>query len=204
MQVNRSILEWFRLFRGERTPDSLKKLFTAEAPSLLIQKPSIAISDGTSTVTLSFTPEQGTETSPNFALSGARLLSINRVKGVWVIEALPAKESIQASLTVLSGGTMVEYPITVIPPAAGITASETDFALFLKESGFKPPKRDLNRDGRHDYRDDYIYTGHYLIQAARLKAQTQKQSPPGRQQTSPDGKQAQAEQKSDSPGKKGK
>ena len=42
--------------------------------------------------------------------------------------------------------------------------TEADFQLFLKERGTPSASRfDLNRDGRRDYLDDYIFTANYLV-----------------------------------------
>jgi hypothetical protein len=61
---------------------------------------------------------------------------------------------------------MIDFPLTVVPPAGAVTGNKADFAAFLKDSGVQAPKFDLNGDGRHDYLDDYVYTAHYLIRSS--------------------------------------
>jgi hypothetical protein len=80
-----------------------------------------------------------------------------------VLEVLPKKNSIKASITILTDATITTFPLTVIPVAKEVAITEATFAVFLKDAGTQKPKFDLNSDGVHDYLDDYVYTGQYLI-----------------------------------------
>ena len=75
-------------------------------------------------------------------------------------------------LLILTDSDAIDYPLTLAPPVKDITALEADFAAFLKDSGAKPPKHDLNGDGVHDYLDNYIYTANYLSKKSTAKSPT--------------------------------
>ncbi|GFO70257.1 hypothetical protein GMLC_38360 [Geomonas limicola] len=163
-----SVLEKFRLFTGEKTPEKLSALFAPDA--VFVQTPAIAISDGTSTVTVQITRVPG-ERAPNFAFSHAKYVSLKQTgEGEWQLELKPDKNAIRAGIVMTVDGVEQEIPLTVLPKVSvdlnksgGVT--EADFAQFLKERGTeKAPKYDLNGDGRRDYQDDYIFTGNYLLQ----------------------------------------
>jgi len=86
------------------------------------------------------------------------------VPGRWILEALPGKNAMNASVTILNGNSVIEYPLTTVSSGVKVSPEESTFSAFLKDAGTKVPKHDLNGDGRHDYMDDYIYTALYLIQ----------------------------------------
>jgi hypothetical protein len=155
-------LESFRTYQGEKSPAIFAALMTREVSPTIRQEPVVALSDGTTTVKIRVKPTGTDEESPNFALNGARLVSLSKDGATWIIEAEPQMGILQASLTILAGSEIIEFPLTLAPPAAGVTADEADFAAFLKDSGVVPPKRDLNGDRRHNYLDDFIYTANYL------------------------------------------
>lgn len=162
---HRSNLDTFMSYRGERSPAILTALIGREISPTIRQEPAVALSDGRTRVRITVRLAPGDGSSPNFAPTGASLLSIARDPASpqsWVITLLPRQNASGASLTILSGNQLIDYPLTVAPPVAEVTGSEADFALFLRDSGVSPPRRDLNGDGRHDYLDDFIYTANYL------------------------------------------
>jgi len=79
------------------------------------------------------------------------------------------KEGFEASITVSLGELRMIYPLTIAPkitvprsPRGKVTRADID--NYLKKSvAFKSSAPDLNRDGRRDYRDDYILTANYLV-----------------------------------------
>jgi len=155
-------LESFRVYQGEKSPAIFVALMTREVSSSIHQEPVVALSDGTSTVKIRATLAGSDDESPNFALNGARLVSLSKDGATWIIEAQPQMGILQASLTILAGSEIIEFPLTLAPPVAGLSTDEAEFAAFLKDSGAVPPKRDLNGDRRHNYLDDFIYTANYL------------------------------------------
>jgi len=167
-----SVLERFRTYQGEKTPATMTALFAKEVAPTIRQEPAIAISDGKTNVRIIADMPASAGSSPNFALSGASMVTLKKgdVSGRWILEALPNKNTMTASVTILSGSSVIEYPLTTVSSVVKVSAEESYFADFLKDAGTKAPKKDLNADGRHDYLDDYIYTALYQIQKGSGKA----------------------------------
>lgn len=165
--VYSSVLDRFRTYQGERSPKSLLELFAKAVSPSIRQDPAVAISDGTATVRVTVDLSATKGTSTVFALTGAKMVSLNRKddSGTWVLDALPKVNSLKATVTATNSNSIVEFPLTVVPPAPAVSAKQADFIAFLKDGGAKVPKHDLNGDGRHDYQDDFIYTAHYLIKS---------------------------------------
>lgn len=160
----KGVLENFRAYSGEKTPAIYVALFKKEISPNIHQEPAISLSDGKTPLKIMVKLMGTGDKSPNFALNGAKLVSLNKdTSSTWVIEALPETGGIQASLTVLTDRDIIEYPLTLAPPVERVNASEADFAAFLSDSQETKPRRDLNGDGKHDYLDDFIYTANYLM-----------------------------------------
>ncbi len=167
-------IENFRTYRGEKSPAIFTALINRDISPTIHQDPLIALSDGKTTLKITVRFRPGNESSPNFALTNAMLISLKKdpaSSSGWIIEALPRTNTTKARLTILTSSELVECPLNLAPPVTGVSATETDFIAFLKDSGTSPPKHDLNGDGRHDYQDDFIYTANYL---ARKNAGGQK------------------------------
>lgn len=172
-----SVLERFRSYGGSRTIGAYTALFDQPANTGWRQEPSVVLSDGSSTVRLILSRFGSGNAAPNFAFAGARLVSIKRGGGnSWVVEVRPDKGVNQATLTALVDNVATKYPITVAQPletaggSAGLKATEKDFAVFLRQRGTaNAPMYDLNRDGKRDYIDDYIFTANYLAAMGKVK-----------------------------------
>lgn len=153
-----SIVDDFRTYNGPKTPPRLLELLNKQVAPVIRQEPTVVLSDSKNILRIIVEINGAADKSPNFALSGAKLVSLNRDAAAWIVEAMPQAGALQANLTILTDSDTIEYPLTLAPVVAGISASEADFAVFLKD-----PKRDLNGDGKHDYTDDYIYAVNYLV-----------------------------------------
>lgn len=171
------MFERFRSYGGNRTIEAYTALFDLPVNLGWRQEPSVALSDGNSTVRLVLSRSGNDNTAPNFAFAGVRLVSMKRGPGnSWVIEVRPDKGVNQATLTALVDNSPTKYPITVAQPlemmggSAGLKATEKDFAVFLKQRGtVNAPMYDLNRDGKRDYIDDYIFTANYVAAMRKVK-----------------------------------
>lgn len=160
-----SILERFRTYRGERTPAALLALFNNESMIGARQEPPVVLSDGRSTVRFVFVSSPGARTFSDIAVMGAKLLSLKRDPdntNTWIVELLPDRGAYQASVAVPLGELKMIYPITIAPkvdirPANGRTVTMADFDRYLRERG-----KDLNKDGKRDETDDFIFTANYL------------------------------------------
>ncbi|QWV92245.1 cohesin domain-containing protein [Geomonas oryzisoli] len=162
-----SVLDRFKSFQGERTPANLIALFTQDAPAGYRQIPPIAFADGKSTVTLVITMVTG-EATPSFTFSGCTYVSHRRTEAGWEIQARPKRDVVKADVAMLYSGLRQEFPLTVAPKVVLVPGKrpvkEADFMRFLKERGTAArPRFDLNKDGRRDYVDDYIYAANYLV-----------------------------------------
>jgi len=174
----RANLESFRTYRGEKSPAIFTALISRVISPTIHQEPLVALSDGKTTLKIFVHLGHGDGSSPNFALTGATLISLYKDPASsfsWVVEALPKANITKAGMTILTNTDLIEYPLTLAPPVTGISAVEADFITFLKDSGASPPKRDLNGDGKHDYLDDFIYTANYLT----------RKNPDGKKMSSP-------------------
>lgn len=171
---NTAVLERFRAYQGAKTPAILIALFKQPISPSFRQEPFAALSDGTTTVTIVAGLSSETGGSPNFALNGAKLVSLKKddASSTWLIEALPPKGALNASLMVLSEDHVTEYPLTIAPVIPNAGSTETKFAAFLKDAAKTPARHDLNGDGKYDGTDDYIYTANYLVRQQKAKPAT--------------------------------
>jgi len=160
-----SILERFRTYRGERTPAAFIGLFHDENLIGCRQEPPVALSDGKSVVRFVFVSASGARTSSDIAVMGAKLLSLKRDPdntNTWIVDLLPDRGAYQANVAVPLGELKMIYPLTVAPkidirPVRGKTVTMADFDRYLKER-----EKDLNKDGKLDDLDDFIFTANYL------------------------------------------
>lgn len=170
-----TVLDRFRTYGGQRTVAAYAALFDQPVSPECRQEPSVGLSDGISTVRLILARAGSGSAAPNFAFSGASLVSMKKGAGnSWVIEVRPEKGVNSAMVTALVDSTARKFPLTVAQPlemrggAAGLKATEKDFAVFLKQRATdKAPLYDLNRDGRRDYVDEYIFTANYVVAAGK-------------------------------------
>jgi hypothetical protein len=140
-------------------------LFNNESMIGARQEPSVALSDGRSTVQFVFVSSPGTRTSSDIAVMGARLLSLKRDPdntNTWIVNLIPDRGAYQASVAVPLGDLKMIFPITIAPKVDiktghGGAVTIADFERYLKERG-----RDLNKDGKMDNTDDFIFTANYL------------------------------------------
>lgn len=177
-----SILDRFRLFKGERNPKNLMALFDANPAVLFKQEPPIFLADGKGSVRVTIFEVSGA-TALNFVLISAKYVSSKKLsENEWLVEARPDKGVLSAGISILSDGKPREIPLTVSPKVRTDLirpgkVSEKDFTLYLKQRGTaKDPMFDLNRDGKRDYLDDYIFTANYLIALEKEKAKKGEQS----------------------------
>lgn len=170
------VLERFRTYQGEKTPKILAALIKKEISPNIHQEPPVALSDGKTNVTIIATLSSTDGKSPNFALNGAKLVSLKKEEdsNKWIVETLPAVKSLKVGLTIQNGNEVIEFPLTVAPVLSDIDASETGFVSYLKNK-----TADLNKDGKHDHIDDFIFTANYLVQMDKSKP-AEKTKPAGK------------------------
>jgi len=163
--AQQTVLERFRLYQGERTPDDLSALFSMAESTVVRQQPRIALSDGSTAVILAIKLAPVDGTAPNFSLRNAALINLQQKNNSeWVLKALPTKGTLEAALVVAAGSGIREYPLTVAAPLpVGAKPGLQELKDFLKNpAGECAKEMDLNSDGACDYKDDYIYTANHL------------------------------------------
>ncbi|GFE58951.1 cohesin domain-containing protein [Geobacter sp. AOG1] len=178
MTAAKSVLAKFRDYKGERTPKALMDLFKPEEGATYRQQPSVVLSDGVTAVKVRVAVPATAKNAPNFALKDAKLVSLRRDgDAAWAVEAKPVMGTSTATITMLLDGAITEIPVVVAPPAditvvkPGVAPTEAEFNQFLKEKGTdKAPRFDLNKDGKRDYLDDYIFTANYLVLTSKNQA----------------------------------
>jgi hypothetical protein len=161
--TNKSVLMLLREYAGPRTPQALASLFLRTSYPGFRQEPPIAFSDGVTPMRVFLAVAAPGSQSPNFALTGGRLISIKLNGGQYVLEIIPEAGVVEATVTALGQSSLTEYPLVVAPSlevksVPGGAFDEAGFKLFLK-GGIES---DLNGDGRRDYLDEYIYTANFL------------------------------------------
>jgi hypothetical protein len=176
--LQKSVLDRFREYKGERTADAFVSLFNEENVIGFRQDPPVALSDGKTAVVVTFISPPGNLTSSEVAVMGAQLLSLSRDPdntNTWNATLLPKKGEYQASIAVLQGQLRLVHPLT-IAPKINVQFSQTgqtttsDLNRYLAEKKIqKPSGSDLNHDGKWDYLDDYILTANYLFTSKKTE-----------------------------------
>ncbi len=188
--AQKSVLERFHEYRGERTVKAFTALFEQESLFGFRQIPSVVLSDDKATVKIAFIFFSGNKTAPEVTLQGAKLISLQKDRdntNTWIVEAKPVRGVYAASLTVLQDAGLMEFPLTVAPrinldlDKSG-KVTDNDFVLFLKKrtqvkTGGGPA---VNTEDAPGYREDYIFTANYLVeQTAEGGAKSGKQTGKG-------------------------
>jgi hypothetical protein len=170
--LQKSVLDRFHEYKGERTADAFVSLFNQENVIGCRQEPPVVLSDGKTKVIVTFISPPGNLTSSDVAVMGAQLLSLSRDPdntNTWIATLLPKKGEYKASIAVLQGEMRLIHPLTIAPKInmlfsqAGQTTN-SDFNRYLAEKKIQRPSGpDVNHDGKWDYLDDYILTANYLF-----------------------------------------
>jgi hypothetical protein len=158
---DRSVLERFRNFRGEKNLNAFVALFAQCDDDRTVQAPAIAISDGKTPVTIRMAVEPEGMHPVGIALSSARLISKETNEKGIVITVLPNEGTWDTRLVVVTGRETLDYPLVVAPLV--------DFAGSVNENNFhdalqayiinQPPA--LRRENKQ-YLSEYIFTANYL------------------------------------------
>lgn len=175
VEPQKSILGLFKGYKGEMTSNALISLFAVDEKAIVKQDPPILLADGKANLKLTIQNPQSKH-APNFALKKAKLVSLKVASNnTWIVVAKPEKGVYDASITMLVDDTAVEMPLTVAPKVdidldKSGKIDENDFKIFLQDRGSsKVPKNDLNKDGRRDHIDDYIFTANFLVLNPKAK-----------------------------------
>ncbi len=165
--VYKGISDRFRQYSGAKSLSAMAELFNKKVAQSIHQEPTILLSDGKSSATLTIDIPARVVSSPNFAAKGGTLVSFiqdKQNKRRWTVEVHPEKGAIKTTLTIIAGAEEFEYPLTVAPPAKNaLTLDEAGWNRFLKETGTtNSPLHDMNNDGIRNYMDEYIFVANHL------------------------------------------
>ena len=170
--TQKSVLELFREYKGERSMKAFMALFDRDPLIGFTQTPAIGLSDGKATVKISFIAIPSGKSAPAIKVKDATVISLKKDTdntNTWIAELRPDMKDLSAVLIVPQEKTNMEFPIIASPKIAvdldkSGKVTEADFKLFLSDRGtVKKPKFDLNGDGKRDFVDDYIFTANYIV-----------------------------------------
>ncbi len=171
MYMQKSVLDLFRDYRGEKTADALFALFDRESLIGCRQEPLVALSDGKSVVKVIFIAPPGDLAASDIAVMGARLLSLKKDTdntNTWIAELLPETGEYRVSMAVSQGNLKMIYPLTIAPKmeiekghSGQMTKADYDrYLKKVKTSGSSA--KNMDNDRSKDYVNDYIVAANYL------------------------------------------
>lgn len=185
--TQKSVLELFRKYDGKESVKAFVGLFDQEPLIGFNQKPPIALSGGKSTISISFIAMPSGKKDPEIEVKGAVLVGSLKKDtdntNTWIATLKPDKKAVSASLDVNQEKVIMEFPIAVAPGVnidldRSGAVTEADFTLFLRVRGnVRKPRFDLNKDGKRDFEDSYIFTANYIVKKASEKKASEKKVP---------------------------
>jgi hypothetical protein len=163
----KSVLERFREFKGEKGLKEFGALFKCSGGERIMQEPAIALSDGETPVLIKLELQPEGNNSPDIALSGAKLVSSKKVdEKSRVITTLPNEGAWEARLVLGSGNEMIDFPLVVAPPVKiDSEIHERNFLAAL--NNYLSGQAAILRGKSEQSRDEYIFTANYLANLAK-------------------------------------
>jgi hypothetical protein len=167
-----SVLKRFKKFKGERTAKAIIGLFAQDEMTGYHQEPAVALSDGKTPIRATFISSSGDIKAADVAVMGARIISVKKdpdYTNTWIAELVPEKNAYEASFAVSDGTLKRIYPLTIAPKIdmkmnKSGTLIEKDLGTYMSNQ-----QQDVNKDGKKNYLDDYIFTANYLFITKRLQ-----------------------------------
>jgi hypothetical protein len=167
--VEKSVLQRFREFRGEKRHKEFVALFHGGDGKRIVQEPAIALSDGKSPVRIRLRLEHEWNYAPNFALSDAKFVSLKKDgEKSWVMTVVPSEGAWKVSLILKMGREMFEFPLVVAPPVKILSEiNEKSFHLALtRYISAQAAESDGESGPFRQYLHEYIFTANYLAKQA--------------------------------------
>lgn len=111
-----NLIKRFSARSGERTSATLARLLEPGEADV-IQEPLLLLSNGTASLRLTVRAHGHGEHAPQFFISGSRCIDVKTGEnGTWILEIIPERGTLAASVMVLAGREVIEYPLSVAPP----------------------------------------------------------------------------------------
>jgi hypothetical protein len=166
----KSVLQRFIEFKGQKSPQSFAALFERNDGEQAIQYPSIALSDGKTPVTVKLKLQQEESKYPDIAMSDASLVSFHKDGAKsWVLTVLPGEGTWDARLVFGTGGEVIDFPLVVAPPVelAG-NVNEQNFLAELND--YLSAQAALHEKENILPLSEYIFTANYLAASCDLSS----------------------------------
>jgi hypothetical protein len=178
MKAEKSVVQRFKEFKGERGLKAFVALFERSPRDIFVQEPPIVLSDGKTCAMIRIAQQPKGRDSPNFVLSDAKLVHLEKEgEKSWIITALPKEGTCNASLLIKLDKEIIEFPLVVAPPVKihnGITernfVAELDRFISAQVGGGKG-----ENDPLWYIKYEYIFTANYLASSenhpAKMKSE---------------------------------
>jgi hypothetical protein len=106
----------FSALSGAHTPAALASLLQGE-DSAISQEPRLQLADGSSSLRLNIKLTGTASASTQFLISGASCSGLKvGDNGAWILELVPKRGVLEASVIILNGSEAIEYPLAIVPP----------------------------------------------------------------------------------------
>lgn len=130
-----SLYERFLADPGGRSAATLARLLAGQNDESFRQDPPLLIADGSAALRAVIAPITKADDQTRFVIIGGRCVGLHAdEQGKWVVEIVPDKGRIVASITILASGLMIEYPLSVapLPGESGDENSGEPLAMFVR------------------------------------------------------------------------
>jgi hypothetical protein len=158
-----SALERFSRLPGTATLADLDVLFKGAVVPGMLQTPPVLLSDGVAKAALMLRTE-GELSAGSFTVRGGQITAFRKgdQPGEWLVEVLPDKGGYAASLFVLTGTEIAEYPLTVAPVLPMLNF-ETAAEVLVRRLSCRHQGKDFR--GGVDCPDSFTLLDDYILAA---------------------------------------
>jgi hypothetical protein len=127
-QRHASIIQRFAEYPGKTSAAFLEQILSEQnSREDFRQSPEIIVADGTASVRVTLRLPKGQSGSPIFAITGGRCIYVAPGDDrEWILDVVPDADESAATVSVLTKGEIVEYPLTVIPSVSGAVPAGLD------------------------------------------------------------------------------
>jgi hypothetical protein len=158
----KSVLQRFMEFKGERGLESFAALFERGDRQRAIQYPSIALSDGKTPVTIKLELQQEENSSPDIAVWDAALVSLHKDDGKnWVVTVVPSEGAWEAKLIFKVGSEVIVCPL-VVAPRVELTGNVNEGNFLAALNDYLSVQDASYEKGNILPLGEYIFTANYL------------------------------------------
>ena len=113
-----SLFDRFLADPGGHSAATLARLLASQDDERFRQDPPLLITDGSAALRAVIAPITEDDDQTRFVIIGCRCVGLHvNEQGKWVVEVVPDKGRLAASITILASDMMVEYPLSVAPPS---------------------------------------------------------------------------------------